>query len=556
MLIQIHVSNLVTINELQLDFQNGTTVITGETGAGKSILLDAIELALGGRATGEIIRAGQDKADISLCFDIGKLPAVKAWLKNLDLEQEENTCMIRRTIHRDGRSRSFINGMPSTLQPLRELSELLLQLHGQHENQTLLKSDQQRSLLDHFAGHIHLVDNVYSLASEWQQISRDINELQKMTADRLARSEFLKFQLRELEELQLMQNEFQSLDLEHKQLAHAGELLENVRAALNIIAENEDHTVLQSLNQALTTLETVKRVDPKINAWIESLKNTIIQVSDTEDELRRYLDHVELDPERLQSIEERIGKIFDLARKHKVAPEELYDLQQRLATEFSELETSDEKLNVMKLQLESLEKKYHEIAAKLSKSRQQAAKKLSKEITQIIKELSLPDGEFSIELEQDTATRISPHGLEKIIFLIKTNPGMPSQPLAKVASGGELSRISLAIHMATAEQHSVATLIFDEVDVGIGGSVAETVGKLLRRLGETHQVVCITHLPQVAAQGHHHIRAAKISQQNSTYTQIEHLSVADKIRELARMLGGVEITKKTLEHAKEMLARV
>jgi DNA repair protein RecN (Recombination protein N) len=556
MLTQIHISNLVTIKELQLEFQSGTTVITGETGAGKSILIDAIELVLGGRITGDLVRIGQEKADISVCFDITQLPDARAWLENLDLNQDENTCVIRRTIHRDGRSRSFINGMPSTLQPLRELSELLLQLHGQHENQTLLKSDEQRNLLDHYAGHSHLVDAVQSLANDWHRINRKINELQQLTTDRVTRSDFLKFQLHELEKLQLTPTEFHSLDLEHKQLAHAGELLDNLHLSLNILSENEEHNILQSLNQTVQALETVQRVNPKISTWIESLKNAIIQVSDIESELHRYLDHVELDPERLQWIEERIGKIFDLARKHKVSPDELYDLQQKLTLELSELETSDEQLDELTNQLTLLEKNYRDMAAKLSESRKQFAKKLSKEITQIIRKLSLPDGEFFIVLEQDETACISAFGLEKIVFQIKTNAGVPQQSLAKIASGGELSRISLAIHMATAEKHSISTLIFDEVDVGIGGSVAETVGKLLRRLGETHQVLCITHLPQVAAQGHHHIRATKTSSQHTTHTHIEHLSLSEKIQELARMLGGIEITKKTLEHAKEMLARV
>lgn len=553
MLTNIQINNLITLHQLNLECHSGTTVITGETGAGKSILIDAIELALGSRATGDIVRPSQDKADINICFDISKLAEARAWLKNYDLEDESKECVIRRTIYRDGRSRSYINGMPTTLQPLRELSELLLQIHGQHEHQSLLKTEHQRAMLDRYAGHLQLVDKVHALAEEWLNIQREIAGLRQLTEERHTRGEFLKFQLHELEELQLTQDEFQILDLEHKQLAHAGELLQNIHHTLHLLAENDEHNVLHMLHQAVQALETVQRVDPKITTWIESMKTAIIQVSDTEDELRRYLEIVDLDPERLQWVEERISKIFEVARKHKVAPNELYELQQRIAAESSELETSDERLAEFTQQIATLEKKYYEIANQLSKSRVQAAKKLANEITKIIHELALPHGEFYIHLERETTPSILPFGLEKIIFQIKTNAGQTLQPLAKIASGGELSRISLAIHMATAEQHTVSTLIFDEVDVGIGGGVAETVGKLLRRLGKTHQLLCITHLPQVAAQGHHHLRVAKISKQNTTFTHIEHLTPAEKINELARMLGGTEITKKTWEHAKEML---
>ena len=446
--------------------------------------------------------------------------------------------------------------MPTTLQPLRELSDLLMQVHGQHEHQSLLKSDQQRVMLDRYAGHLHLVDQVRVLFDEWQQLTREISDLRQLTEDRQTRSEFLTFQLRELDELHLTQNEFQSLDLEHKQLAHAGELLQNINLALGLIAENDEQNTLHLLNQALQALETVQRVDPKIGTWIESIRNTIIQVSDTEDELRHYLNGVDLDPERLQWLEERISKIFDAARKHKVSPQDLFELQQKLTAEFSHLETSDERLVELLKKLETIEKNYFEKANQLSKSREKFSKKLDVEITKLIQELALPHGEFHIHLERDEKPRLAAFGLEKIIFQIKTNPGLSLQPLSKVASGGELSRISLAIHMATAEEHTVPTLVFDEVDVGIGGGIAETVGKLLRRLGKSHQVLCITHLPQVAAQGHHHLRVSKETQKNITQTKIELLSSAEKINELARMLGGVEITKKTREHAKEMLEKI
>lgn len=556
MLIQVNISNLITIQELLLEFCSGTTVITGETGTGKSILIDAIQLALGARASEHIVRPGQEKADISLCFDISNLAAARSWLKNHDLEQATHECIIRRTVSKDGRSRSYINGAPTTLQPLRELSELLIDIHGQHEHQSLLKSEKQREMLDEFAGHQQLLDKVYTTAHDWRALNSEIIELRKQTEERSARSEFLKFQLRELEELSIAPDEFEMLDQEHKQLAHAGELLQNMNHALNLLTENEDHNALHSLNQALQALEAVQRVNPKISTWIENIKIAIIQISETESELQHYLESIDLDPERLEWAEQRISLLFNLARKHKISPNELYDFQQKLAAELNDLENSDGRLFALTEKLKLLEKNYQDFAKKLSQSRAKAAKKLAEEISHTIRELALPHAEFHIHFEPQTLADFSPFGLEKIIFQIKTNAGQPMQALAKIASGGELSRISLAIHIATAEQHTIPSLIFDEVDVGISGGTAEIVGKLLRRLGKTHQVLCITHLPQVAAQGHHHVRVEKINRNNVTETHIQALSSKEKINEIARMLGGVEITKKTLAHAEEMVEKV
>ncbi len=556
MLNHLLIKNLVTIQELNLELQSGTTVITGETGAGKSILIDAIELALGDRATTDVIRTGQDKVDISINFDLTQLPEARAWLKSYDLESETGDCIIRRTISKDGRSRSFINGMPTTLQPLRELSEKLINIHGQHEHQALLKSDMQRILLDRYAKHPLLVDEVAALAEEWQALTKEMHELRTLTEERNQRGEFLNFQLQELQNLNLTPDEFNQLDLEHKQLAHAGELLQNINFSLNCLAENEETNALASLHQAIQSLEAVQRVNPKITDWVASLKSAMIIISDTEDDLHRYLESVDLDPARLQWLEQRIGTLFDTARKHKVAPHELYDLQQKIAAELKALVTSDERLLELKQKQQAIEKNYQIVATKLSESRKKAGKKISAEITKVIRELSMPNGEFFLLLEPEKSTALSVHGLEKIYFQIKTNAGQTPQLLTKIASGGELSRISLAIHMATAEQHTTPSLIFDEVDVGIGGGTAEIVGKLLRRLGETHQILCITHSPQVASQGHHHLQVAKTSDKQSTLTHVQPLETSEKIAEIARMLGGVALTQKTLEHAREMVESV
>jgi len=556
MLTQLHIHNLVTIQELHIEFHPGTTVITGETGAGKSILIDAIELALGSRASPDIVRLGQEKADVSLCFDVSKLPEARQWLKNYDLEQNTHECIIRRTVHRDGRSRSFINGMPTTLQPLRELSELLIQIHGQHEHQSLLKPDVQRMLLDRYAGHQQWVDAVYTLAEEWQQLQREIHALHGLIEERNTHGEFLKFQLQELEDCHITPDEFQQLDIEHKQLAHAGELLQHINHALHSLTEQEEYNALQALNQALQALEVIQQVDPKISAWVETIKSVIIDVSDLEDELHRYLDRVNLNPERLQWLEERIRTLFDIARKHKVGPHELLDLQKKLAAEFNELATSDARLGELISKRDIVESKYADTAKKLSAGRHLAAKKLAEEITAMMQQLSLLDAEFHVHFEYDTTPMIAPHGTEKIIFYIKTNLGQSLQPLAKIASGGELSRIGLALHLATASQHATPSLLFDEVDVGVGGGTAEIIGKLLRRLGTSHQVLCITHQPHVAALGHQHIRVAKTVQENMTLTHIQALTQHERVQELARMLGGVEITPKTLAHAQELVEKL
>ncbi len=556
MLIQITIQNLITLHDVSLDFFSGTTVLTGETGTGKSILIDAIELALGQRASENLVRPGQEKADISLCFDVSRLPLAIEWLKNYDLYSDTAECIIRRTISKDGRSRSYINGMPTTLQPLRELSERLIDIHGQHEHQTLLKSDKQREMLDDFANHPALTKRVREWSNERRALLQKINTLKKLNTERNARSEFLTFQLQELEALHLQPNEFQTLDLEHKQLAHADELLKNIHTALNCLAEQEEQNALNLLNQALQALETVQNVSPKIAVFIENMQSAVIQISETERDLAHYLETIELDPERLHSIETRLGILFDVARKHKISPDKLDEFQQALSNELKELSCSDEHLQTLTEQLKTVEENYMNTAKKLSESRKKASGKLNADITETIRELALPHALFEVLAEPNNPADFSAFGLEKISFQITTNPGQPMQPLAKIASGGELSRISLAIHIATAEQHTIPTLVFDEVDVGISGSTAEIVGKLLRHLGKTHQVFCVTHLPQVAAQGHHHLRVLKSTDGNMTKTQIQALQSAEKIEEIARMLGGVSITKKTMEHAREMVESV
>ncbi len=555
MLIQIHIRDVATIEELHLNLLHGTTMITGETGAGKSIFIEAIELALGGRASSSIIRPGKDKAEISLVFDITHFPKVIDCLKQLDLYQDSSECIIRRIITSDGRSRSYVNGSPSTLQLVKELGELLFHLHGQYEQQVLLKSETQREMLDRYADHLPLAAQVRQLAEHLMIIEEQITNLREKSAERSSRSEYLRFQLDELQQVNLQHNEWETLSAEHHRLTHAEELMQHIQQALNQLADNEGQTILSRMNEMRKTLESIQSVETRATAWIENLHAAFIPLTDIEGELRHYLENTELDPHKLQQIEERVSLIFNLSRKHKIAPQELILFQEKLVAEFNLLSSSDENILLLEAERNKTQLAYREIADKLSEGRKQAAIKLEKEITATIRSLSLPHGQFNIQLEKDH-THFSTHGNEKIIFLIKTNPDQTMQPLAKVISGGELSRLSLAAHLALANRTTIPALIFDEVDTGLSGATAEKIGKLLRKLGDSYQVFCVTHQPQVAACGHHQLLVEKYFEEKTTHTRLRILQADERAQEIARMLGGEIITAKTLEHAREVLEGV
>ncbi|HVY53586.1 MAG TPA: DNA repair protein RecN [Gammaproteobacteria bacterium] len=555
MLTQINISNLVTIEKASLDLSTGVTVITGETGAGKSILIEAIELALGGRASSQLIRANQEKLEISICVDLSKMPALPAILIENDLVDESGEYIIRRVISRDGKSKAFLNDTPVTLPMLRELSESLIDLHGQHEHQTLLKPEKHREILDNFGGHIELTRHVKQIADQYRTVSQQIQDHQTNIQQRAEKKEFLRFQLNELESLQLQQNEWQQLEAEHKELANADSLQQNLSAIVSHFS-NEDANLLSQLHRSIKTLESLQHVHPRIAQWLSAVNTATIQLDDVANEIQQYLDNMDNNPERLYEIEQRMQSIHDMSRKYKVAPTDLLEWINKLNAEFALLNADESSLAELELKQQELLQSYKRLAQELSEKRTKAAKKLNKEITAIIQTLSLPHAEFQVELQAEPENSVWPSGLEKINFLVKTNKGTAFHPLIKIASGGELSRISLAIHLATAGQHTVPTMIFDEVDVGIGGSTAELVGQLLRRLGKTHQLLCITHLPQVAAYGNHHIIVQKLNNKEQTYTQIKVLSINDKVKEIARMLGGINITDTTLKHAQEMLEGV
>lgn len=552
MLTQIHIRDIATIEELQLNLRNACTMITGETGAGKSIFIEAIELGLGGRASPNMIRPGKEKAEISLCFDVTNFPHVIDSLKNLDLYHDAPECIIRRIITADGRSRCYVNGSPSTVQLIKELGELLFHLHGQHEQQVLLKPETQRDMVDRYGDQLALAHTVKILAEQYKTIEQSIATLRDKTLQRTERCDYLRFQLDELRALNLQAGEWEMLEAEHHRLTHAEELMRNIQCALQCI-NDDDHSLASQIYNVRKTIDAIVPVELQARNWANIIDSISIQLSDLESELHHYLEHTDLDPEKLQQVEARVTQTFNLARKHKIKPHDLVAFQTQLEKEFAELNSSDEALEQLEKERSKLAETYQQQAALLSDQRKKAAIKLEKEMTTTIQSLSLPHGQFHIHLEKETAS-FSPHGAEKIVFQIKTNPDQTLQPLNKVISGGELSRLSLAAHLALAARTNIPTLVFDEVDTGLSGATAEKIGKLLRKLGDSYQVFCVTHQPQVAACGHHHLLVEKSFIDNTTHTRMRLLTDKEKTQEIARMLGGEKITEKTLAHAREMLA--
>lgn len=552
MLTQIHIRDLATIEELQLSLENNCTMITGETGAGKSIFIEAIELALGGRASQNLVRSGKDKAEISLCFDITNFPKVVEYLTGHDLYVDAPECIIRRVISADGRSRCYVNGSPATLQSVKELGELLFHLHGQYEQHVLLQSDNQREMLDRFGNTLQLASQVRTAAEEIRHLEQEIKTLKEKALERHDRSEYLRYQLSELQDINLGADEWETLEKEHKRLTHAGELMRNIQSVIAQISDANGQDMQSQLRRVHKTIEGMQQIEPAARGWMSNIDSIDIQLADLASELQTYLDSTELDPERLEVVEERVSIIFNLARKHKITPQELFAFTEKLANELDLLASSDDQIKNLEAALIEKREFYVSKAQQLTVGRKKATAKFEKEITETIRSLSLPYGEFHIALEAENAG-YSSHGNEKVIFKIKTNPDQALQPLAKVISGGELSRLSLAAHLALAHKTTIPTLVFDEVDTGLSGATAEKIGKLLRKLGESYQVFCVTHQPQVAACGHHHLLVEKRFIEKSTHTRLRLLDIEDKTREIARMLGGEKITTMALQHAKEYI---
>lgn len=552
MLTQIQVKDFALIDTLTLELEPGLTVLTGETGAGKSIIIDALELALGERADAQAIRHGAERCEINVSFALSQLPQAKQWLQDHELSSDDE-CIIRRVISQDGRSRNMINGTPCTLQMLRELGSLLISIHGQHQHQALLKRDQQRQLLDDFAGHDILCKKIHALYQQWHQTQQTLLELEQSQKDRAARTELLQFHLQELESLNLRAAEIPELEQEQKKLANAEQLMGRGQQALELLRDNENNNLLRLLHNSKQLLQPISDLDAKIATANEALDTAAIHLNEAAEQLQDFLDQLDIDEKHAQWVENRLDTIYQLARKHQVNAADLPALTARFAAELAQLSQLDEKITATQKQLQTVNEAYQQQAQQLRHSRQQAANKLAKLVTEKMQQLGFSGGHFAIELIPLAENEITPHGTERIEFLVSANPGQPLQALAKVASGGELSRIGLAIQVISAQKINTPTLIFDEVDVGIGGTTAAVVGKLLRALGHTAQVLCVTHLAQVASQGMQHFCVQKATKAGNTFTRLLLLDETERVQELARMLGGIKITEQTLAHAREML---
>ena len=551
MLTQLLIRDLAIVTTLELELQNGLTALTGETGAGKSILIDALGLALGERADNGMIRAGSERADVTAVFDIANQASVGAWLREQELDDGDE-CILRRSLSREGRSRAYINGRPVPLQQLQALGGLLVEIHGQHAHQSLLKNQHQRHLLDAYGGHLALARETASHFKAYQKSRKSYDELVAAASDRASRLDLLQYQQNELAALDLSLEELTTIDQEQRRLSHLDQLRQQCGEIVNGLDEGEP-SMRSLLTRFVDQLSGMQQHDEALMEPREMLESALIQVDESLAFLQGYLSDLELDPAALQAVEERLEVIHDAARKYRVSPEALPQRLSEIEQELNQLEHADIELATLEKQVSEQQQRFQASAAKLSKARRKAAKRLGEEISQGMQNLGMQGGVFSVALSALPEAKAGAGGLEAVEFQVSANPGMPLQALSRVASGGELSRISLAIQVSTIRYSETPTLVFDEVDVGIGGGVAEIVGQMLRTLGESRQILCVTHLPQVAAQAMHHLQVSKSSSKQETRTRIAPLEAEQRIEEIARMLGGVKITDQTLAHAREMV---
>ncbi|MDP1931263.1 MAG: DNA repair protein RecN [Gammaproteobacteria bacterium] len=565
MLTQLSIRHYAIVDHLEIDFRPGMTVITGETGAGKSIILGALGLTLGDRADKGIISSNASKADITAHFDTNDQPLARAWLEENELltGDDQQECLLRRVVSDDGRSKAWVNGFPVTLQVLKTIGEMLIDIHSQHEHQSLLDRATHLRLLDEFIGDKALVEDLRQVVREWKKNRERLEELSQQSEEFSAQVQLISYQLNELDELALEAGELESLDEEYRRLNSADTTLAAAQQLLDMCCENDEHTLQRDLNQALHLLQELATRTRALDPVAELLNTASIQIDEAIVELRRSIDDFEANPLRLEEINQRLAAIHQIARKHRLKPDELASLHHRLRQQLDGFQHSDEALAQIAAQDRELKQRYLQLAEKLSQHRQNAGMRLAEQINLQIAELGMSNARLSVALTPGNSDNPSPHGLESVEFLVSTNPGQEPRPLLKIASGGELSRISLAIQVITAQTSSTPTLVFDEVDVGIGGGVARSVGRLLRELGGRGQVLCVTHQAQVASQGHQHLFVSKLVQSENgkaaaTGTRIRELSSEEKIREIARMLGGEsgseDFTPESLAHAQEMLS--
>jgi DNA repair protein RecN (Recombination protein N) len=551
MLTHLQIRDFAIIDLIELEVRAGLTVLTGETGAGKSIVVDALALLAGGKGGAEVVRAGAERAELSATFDISKCPAeLRELLAEQSVEAEEELT-VRRVIAGDGRSRGYLNGVSVPLTLLRDVGALVVDIHGQHEFQSLTRPSAQRELVDEFGKHQDVAGSVRESHKIWVALVNRTVELEGKARDRDSRIEMLRFQVGELKALDLKDGEVSQLSEERTRHSNRGRLAEAAQAAVGLLYDSDDGNAHATASRALAGIKTLSSVDPRLAKVVPMVDEATIQIREAARELSRYLETLDIDPTRQEEVERRLAAIEELSRKHRVTSGELVDRAAQLEKELAELDSADNNLNALKKQQAEALDAYRKLATQLSLSRQASARALSKDISARMQTLGMAGGRFLIDVSQ-AGGEPSAHGLDTVEFRVTANQGQPLRPLAKVASGGELARLSLAVQVACSAQDA-RCMVFDEVDSGVGGAVAEIVGRELKALGFSGQAICVTHLPQVASQGHHHLRVAKLTDGKTTRTTISELTMDERAEELARMLGGLEVTGKAREHAREML---
>ena len=554
MLTQLTINNFAIVRQLEIELAKGMSVITGETGAGKSIAIDALGLCLGQRIETSMVREGQERAEICATFFIEPTNPAYQWLQEQELQDPDNPsdCILRRVINADGRSKAFINSTPVSASQLKEIGQYLIHINGQHSSQLLLKNDYQLQLVDTFAHHNDLLAQMREDYRAWKNLQTQVKNFQQKVAENEAKKQLLQYQVEELDEFALRPNEYLELEEDQRRLSNSEQLTQLSQSALQLLSENETVSIDSMLYRAAQYIDELSELDPRYASVQTMLNDALIQVQEATSEVQHLASHIEQDPMLLQEIEQRLGQALQLARKHNVKPEELVEWHQKLKAELTALVDFSESEERLILEEKAAFEKMQHTAKQLHESRCQAAEKLAQQVTDSIKGLAMENAEFFIEVNSDL-TKVASNGADNIVFTLRSNLGQQAQPLAKVASGGELSRISLAIQVLTSDQSAIPTLIFDEVDVGISGKTASVVGKLLRQLGDRCQVLCVTHLPQVACHGHHQFNVEKFTVDDKTETKMTALSQEERVPALARLLGGSEITDLALANAQEML---
>jgi DNA repair protein RecN (Recombination protein N) len=551
-LTHLQIRDFAIVDALELELKPGLTVLTGETGAGKSIIVEALQLLAGARAGAEVVRHGAERADIAATFSLAAAPRELPQLLEEQSIDAAGELTIRRVVTSDGRSRAYLNGQSVAVQLLRDAGGLLIDIHGQHEFQSLTRGPAQRELLDAYGRHVPLVDQVGIAHRVWLTLLNRTLEIETQARDRDARLELAEHQLAELEALALGEGEYERLAEERTRLANRGKLGEGAQLALSHLYEGEEVSAHAAASRALALLRGTSALDPQIAGIVPLVEGAVIQLREAARELQHYLERLDLDTARQDEVERRLAAIEELARKHRLVATALPERARQLAADVASLRNAESDLASLRKDLAAALARYRELAAQLTARRATAGRALAKDITGRMQALGMPGGRFQVEIAPLASSEPAPHGTDQVEFRVTANPGQPLRPLAKVASGGELSRLSLAVQVASAAR-AAPCMIFDEVDSGIGGAVAEIVGRELRELGASAQVLCVTHLPQVASQGHHHFRVTKSTDGRTTRTVVSELSDGERVEEIARMLGGIEVTSKARDHAREML---